>query len=66
MKAFLAAILLVLALTALTVSQALSQEGGLEKYGYSVVLASVNFVPGQSLTVTVPDQVSAGILPKQK
>ena len=60
------AILLALTLTALTAAQAMakmSQARGLEKYGYPVVLASVDFVPGQALTITVPDQVSAGTPP---
>lgn len=57
------AILLTLVMTALTTSlatAAMSQPRGLEKYGYPVVLASVNFVPGRTLVVTVPDQVSSG------
>jgi len=60
------AILLALVLSVLTASQslsAMSQQRGLQKYGYPVVLASVDFVPGQAQIVTVPDQVSPGTPP---
>lgn len=65
MKASLT-LLLALTMTALFASQSMatmSQTRGLENYGYPVVLASVNFVPGQPLKITLPDQVTAGTPP---
>jgi hypothetical protein len=65
MKASLT-LLLALFMTALTVSPSvatMTHTRGLENYGYPVVLASVNFLPGQPLEITLPDQVSGGTPP---
>jgi len=60
MLRFILPTLLLIGLSASQAVAAMSSPRGLQKYGYPVVLASVEFTPGHALKVTVPDQVTGG------